>query len=113
MQERLEHTMSPTQWQAVVDDHLLGLGEPEDVADAAHPTRGDAATPMVIVPPPSASRDTCRGHAGSAPRHSSRQLVENSARADAVSAPWAQNWLAPSTDADTCTLPGSATLRLQ
>ncbi len=34
MQERLEHTMSPTQWQAVVDDHLLGLGEPEDVAEA-------------------------------------------------------------------------------
>ena len=34
MQERLEHTMSPTQWQAVVDDHILGLGEPEDVAEA-------------------------------------------------------------------------------
>ena len=34
MQERLEHTMSPAQWQAVIDDHLLGLGEPEDVAEA-------------------------------------------------------------------------------
>ena len=87
--------------------------EPDDVAEDAHPTRGDAATPMVMVPPPSASRDTGRGHAGRVPLHSSRQLLENTAREDAVIAPCAQKWLAPSTDADTWALPGSATLLRQ
>lgn len=34
MQERLEGSMTPEQWQAVVAAHPLGLGTPEDVAEA-------------------------------------------------------------------------------
>ena len=34
MQERLEGSMTPEQWQAVVAAHPLGIGTPEDVAQA-------------------------------------------------------------------------------